>query len=716
MSTSYFFLAPLLAAVGNSALAAIVLRRDPRNELNRIFAFATTMVVFWNLNIFIYSAVSHVATAFYWSRVFRVGTLMMPVTAMHFFFVFSERRPVWVRRFLVLAYTVACALILLNAGDLLVSHLHHYESGFYFVGTRLYPLYTSLAFVCAVVTFYLLISEFVRSTSPRKRLQAKLWLFATSVAIPFALTNLLRVPSAYIPPLGNLANTVYVSVLAYGILRYRLMDVDLAVTEGLAYAAVSLIVIGPAFALVLWLEERSFGRIQVDFSVVLLLLFVVMVALFPPLRLKAQSRILRSLFQEKHEYRAALNAFSHSIVRIIEREKLIQQMATTLHQALRLEGAAVLLLDEAKHEYTVAASVGQPLMVSELAEDHDLVLSLRRRHQAVLRDELEASSDPRERVNAVAACRMLACEVCVPLTIGGKLIGFVSLGRKHNLRAFSMQDLVLLEAVAAEVSVALENARLYEELKRSQDIIRRADRLSALGTLAAGIAHEVRNPLVSIQTFFQLAPERLHDEEFFTTFLSMTANEVKRISNLITELLSFARAPTRSLGAISVNDVAERVVTLLEPEARKHKLTLTRALSADVPLVYADADQIKQVLINLVLNAIQATPAGGWISVVSRGIQYQGATFGRLEIRDTGRGIAEERLGDIFNPFFTTKDRGTGLGLTIAHRIVTEHGGFLRVESTEGRGSSFSVDLPGFSSESAYPAPVPEDAHVRTAS
>jgi signal transduction histidine kinase len=306
--------------------------------------------------------------------------------------------------------------------------------------------------------------------------------------------------------------------------------------------------------------------------------------------------------------------------------------------------------------------------------------------------------------------------VCVPLTIGGKLIGFVSLGRKRDLDGFSTQDLVLLEAVAAEASIALENARLYQELKRSQDIIRRADRLSALGTLAAGIAHEVRNPLVSIQTFFQLAPERLHDEEFFTTFLSMTANEVKRISNLITELLSFARSPTRSLGAISVNEVAERVMTLLEPETRKHELTLTRALSADVPLVYADADQIKQVLINLVLNAIQATPPGGKIWVTSRAVQDQGSTFGRLEIRDDGRGIPEERLTDIFNPFFTTKDKGTGLGLTIAHRIVTEHGGFIRVESKEGRGSSFSVDLPGVSSENAYPAPLPEDTRARTAS
>src|SRR5262249_53223108 len=348
--------------------------------------------------------------------------------------------------------------------------------------------------------------------------------------------------------------------------------------------------------------------------------------------------------------------------------------------------------------------------VDELPPDDRFIASLAARHQAVLRDELEASADPGDRAVAAEIYRYNAWEVCIPLKAGPKLIGFISLGRKRTLGAFSAGDLDLLETLAAEASVALENARLYEELRKSQEIIQRADRLSALGTLAAGIAHEVRNPLVSIQTFFQLAPDRLHDEEFFTTFLTMTATEVKRISDLITELLSFARSPTRSLGLINLNETADRVVTLMEPEVRKHKLTVKRTLAPTLPPVRADGDQIKQVLINLVLNAIQATPPNGEVRVVTRSVRRDDITVDQIEVADTGTGIPAAQLDHIFNPFFTTKDKGTGLGLSIAHQIIAEHGGSMSVDSTEGAGTRFFVNLPAF--EQAFTLPEPQEVEV----
>ena len=136
-------------------------------------------------------------------------------------------------------------------------------------------------------------------------------------------------------------------------------------------------------------------------------------------------------------------------------------------------------------------------------------------------------------------------------------------------------------------------------------------RLSAIGTLAAGIAHEIRNPLVSIQTFFQLAPQRLNDEEFMTSFLKLAEAEVQRIGNLITELLMFAKSPSPSLRPVSLAEIAERAVVLLEPQARSQGVKLTLLVEPQADAVLADGDQLMQVVLNLGLNGIQATPRGG---------------------------------------------------------------------------------------------------------
>jgi len=539
----------------------------------------------------------------------------------------------------------------------------------------------------------LLAYEYRVSKEPRTRLQLKLWLVGAIIAIPLGQTNLLPAYGIPIYPLGHLGNAAWAAVVAYAIVRHRLMDVDVILTKGMAYAAVSFILIAPAFALALSLERLSFGRIHPDFSFALLLMFAIVGVLFPTLRLRAESRIGRMLFSEKYQHRAALSAFARSVVRILDRDRLVRELGSTLSETLGLENITVGMISENGQTITTQYIRGLAPSIQEFPSTHPFVLLLSESESAVLRDELEASSSAqRSKMQQVFVAN--GWEVCVPLTGSGNLVGFLALGPKRNLDAFFVEDLELLEAVAAQASVALENARLYEELGKSQDIIRRADRLSALGTLAAGIAHEVRNPLVSIQTFFQLAPERIHDEEFMTTFLGMTASEVKRIASLINELLSFARSPSRSLQPVDLGDSLTRVVALLEAEARKLQLTLTCSLPTDRIVAMADGDQLKQVLINLVLNAVQATPPGGTVVVSTRRVSHRQPSIAQIEIRDTGVGIPADRLEHIFDPFYTTKDKGTGLGLSIVHQIIAEHGGSISVESKEGHGTTFLVELP----------------------
>ena len=244
-------------------------------------------------------------------------------------------------------------------------------------------------------------------------------------------------------------------------------------------------------------------------------------------------------------------------------------------------------------------------------------------------------------------------------------------------------------------------ARLLQrerELKQSQDTLRRADRLSSLGLLTAGLAHEIRNPLVAIRTFTQLLPERYGDAEFREGFQGLALKEVDRICGLITDLLSFARPSKPNVAPEDMSDVVDGIARILESQAKEKGVEIARDFASDLPKVWIDREQMKQVFMNLILNAIQAMKNDGSIVVAtrlySRDQAGQTAQFVQVEIRDTGVGISEDNLEHIFDPFFTNKDEGSGLGLSISHQIVQEHGGYITVQSKLGTGTAFFVNLP----------------------
>jgi signal transduction histidine kinase len=236
------------------------------------------------------------------------------------------------------------------------------------------------------------------------------------------------------------------------------------------------------------------------------------------------------------------------------------------------------------------------------------------------------------------------------------------------------------------------------ELKQSQITLRRADRLSSLGLLTAGLAHEIRNPLVAIRTFTQLLPERYDDPEFRNGFQGLALKEVDRICGLINDLLSFARPSKPLVAPENIGDVVENIARILESQAKEKNVEITREFDLSLPKVWIDKEQMKQVFMNLILNAIQAMKDGGSI-VISTRISARNndeliKEYVQVDIRDTGVGIPEENLEHIFDPFFTSKDEGSGLGLAVSHQIVKEHGGFITVESTVGKGTAFFVYVP----------------------
>jgi signal transduction histidine kinase len=344
-------------------------------------------------------------------------------------------------------------------------------------------------------------------------------------------------------------------------------------------------------------------------------------------------------------------------------------------------------------------SSGRALADQLTIADPEFLSWFREYRQPVILDDL----DERRSASDIPFARLFLAsgwEACLPLAGARGPLGLLVFGRKTTREPFVVGDVELLLTIGAQASIALENARLYDEVRKSRDVIERTGRLSAIGTLAAGIAHEIRNPLVSIQTFFQLAPHRLHDEEFLTSFLKLTEDEVGRICTLITELLNFARTQTHSFRKLALDEEVDRALTLIEPQARREGVSLERTRTPGVDVfVHGDADQIRQVLINLMLNAVQASGKGGTVTITTRLLHRGKIRLCEVEVADTGPGVPDGMMEDIFNPFFTTKEKGTGLGLPIAHQIVTEHGGTIRVENGLGVGATFTVCLPSLEGE-----------------
>lgn len=242
-------------------------------------------------------------------------------------------------------------------------------------------------------------------------------------------------------------------------------------------------------------------------------------------------------------------------------------------------------------------------------------------------------------------------------------------------------------------------------LKQLEFQIRRTDRLASIGTLAAGMAHEIKNPLVSIKTFTQLLPERFDDADFRDTFSSLVGGEVRRIDSIVNQLLSFSRPAKPVLSCTPLHDILQNALKLVQQQLRGKDIRLVTDLKATSDRINADGDQLSQALINFFLNAIDALGGGGALMVKTSNTGTEQAsdtpwagspTDGMIQlvIQDTGAGIAPDDLPHIFDPFFTTKSQGTGLGLSVAHGIIHDHNATIDVKSEAGIGTTFSLLFP----------------------
>jgi len=529
------------------------------------------------------------------------------------------------------------------------------------------------------------------------RNQIRYVLIAAVIGFLGAMTTFLPVFNIEVFPFGFYFVSAYVIVISYAIVKHRLMDIHIVLKKGTTYALLILLLFVPSFLLTLLFQKIVYGNVHYLLLGFLSLLLLLVAIVFNRIKPRAERAVEQFLFKNRYDYRETLARFSRAMVTILDLQSLAKSVFETITQTMGVEKASLFLWNEEKEAYSLFESKNINVTTTnpKLPKDDPLPRYLQKMGEIIIREELAKGANIPELKYIVNMMSLIGAEVSLPLISKGQLVGMLNLGYKFNKDIYSHEDIELLSTLANQTAIAIENARLYEDLKRSKSYIRRADRLASLGTLTAGLAHEIRNPLVAIKTLTQLLPDRLEDEEFRDQFLKIAAGEVDRISSLVNELLDFARPSDPKLEFEDINTILDGMILLVSTETKKRQIDILRSYASDLPHVQIDREQIKQVFLNVLLNAIQATSQNGKITVKTRSfIKPGGEPYIQVECTDTGCGIPPEHIEEIFNPFFTTKSTGSGLGLSISHQIIQEHRGYIDVESQWGKGASFFINLP----------------------
>ena len=298
-------------------------------------------------------------------------------------------------------------------------------------------------------------------------------------------------------------------------------------------------------------------------------------------------------------------------------------------------------------------------------------------------------------------------QICVPILVGKNAEAVLSVASLYP-GVFSLEDLQLLEAVGSQLSIVLENARLFEaerELRRLVEQSRRdlveSEKLAAMGRLAASLAHEINNPLQGIHNSLSLLKSYDLDEEERRQFLEIADTEATRLMTLVEKTLDLTRPRTHQKpAATDLREVAEAVKLLTRKLLQQGRMTFTVMLQPGVDAVLAEPGAVQQIMLNLVLNAIEATPAGGQITIAA---SQSDPDWVVLRVVDSGAGVPTDAIGRLFEPFFSTKPTGMGLGLSVSHQLVEENGGTIEIEQVPTGGTAFLVRLPSAGSLGLQP-------------
>jgi len=698
---------PLLAVLCYSVLLVLVLRHNPRSRLNQVFALYLLSMATWSFGCFMMRAGLPGPRPVFWNRFMIFGLLAVAVLFLQFVRLFLAVRSyrTWVYVGIALYVVLAAA----NAAGYVTRNVEvsngvlQYEIGPAVVPVMLY------GYLFSGLGMYKLLRAHQQSKDEAYRNRIKYPLAGVVLVSLGLFTDLTPLGRYPIDIAMNVPNAV---LIAYAILRYQLLDITLAIRKGLLYS-IPTTVIGVGYFLAILAAEKAL-RTFVGYQVLLVSLFVAAITALAvqPFRDKAQLWVDRLFFREKYDAQLMLQDLSKLAASILDINRLTSLLLDRLTATMHIKGAYVILKEKENPQFHLIARKGQTSLEQEVIfrDDHPLVRWMASHKGPLARHDLDVLPqfkglwvEEREDLDRIEA------ELFIPLLVRGELIGMLILGPKLSEAAYSPDERLTLTTLASQTAVAIQNAWLYsdleanvEELKQMQAQLLQTEKLSALGGMIAGVAHEINNPLTAVIGYSQLLQamdlgSQVHHD------LGQILEAGLRVKRIVANLLDFSRQHAPRKQYLDMNEVVSSALELRVHDLINSGIHVQTDLDTDLPSTMADRHQLQQVLINIINNAQQAMEEKGGPGVLTVTTRRGEDNTILVSIQDTGPGIPPEIMGRIFDPFFTTKEvgKGTGLGLSVSYGIVQEHEGRIWAESPapsgiddDGQGATFFIQLP----------------------
>jgi len=660
----------LTASLLAIAIATSVLLRSRKRRTHRAFGLFGLNIGFWYLTTFLAGVLHSPITR----RLNLMVGVFLPLAAVSFFGAFAEPGSLRARRLNRAA--------LISAGALLVATLTPFYNSI-FVGTALFVN----VFVFVFASLYLLWERSAAARSRFERARLRFLGLVGALAGTFTILEYLPLVGLDLPPVGTVLVLVFLYVLAQSIARERLLDL-----YELAGRLAVLTVLAFALAAVLWALVKGTGGQFFLHGVVSAL---VMLVLFDPLRDKVEEMISQIFLRERHDFEHTLADLKGRIAHVLEVDDLVRTLLDGLELSGRVTHAALYLVGPERLRYELHGHFGTaPPERLELGPARPLTTRLDSGGAVVLewvereleeRRELGEDREAETLYELLQTMEALQAGICLGIrSTDGELYGLLCVRDERVRDAFSPEEVQFLRAVANQAAVALENSRLYLDMKER-------DRLASLGEMAAGLAHEIRNPLGAIKASAQYLEDPETSAHEGREFLDIIVEEVDRLDHVVGSFLDYARPGRSDAAPLDVNLAVERTLQILGPELSSSETEVVCELANELPFVAIEGVRLRQVLINLVQNSVQAMGTGGRVTLSTRESRGHGV---EVHVEDTGPGIDASVRDTLFLPFVTTRERGTGLGLAVSQRLVTAAGGLIQVRSRTGRGTTFVVRLP----------------------